>query len=166
MREQCAINDEAADISTQLLNGSSESLASTCSTATEITTKEKDISPVRSPSEGYKSACGSEYNIDDSDYSLSPPKGSQSKHNSSSISLASRRPTFKDFNDRLNNTDSTIRNMSNSVSPSMTESMFKSTMSLKSDELEERVRKLCQSTTELDEKMRLARLECSFIRAK
>lgn len=179
MRQQCSLEevdtereDECYD-DMSAHSGSTLSLASTCSTATEIPLKQitsNDVSPMRSPSEGYKSACGSlssscniiadseSFNTDDIIDALSSSTV-DSPTMSSSITSP---PTFSDYNTGvIKGKDNTS---SKTLYPSMSDSMFGSTLSIKSEALQERVRKLCQSTSQLDEKIRLARLERSYIK--
>lgn len=164
MREQFAEQNSA----TKCLSYSSESLASSCGTATEIPEKQLDESPMRSPSEGYKSACDSEccsadidsYSSDCGDLSDSL---SSLQTEDSMPALKCSPPTYKDFQVSQ---EETTPQMHSSMSHSMCQSMTMSTTSLRSEDLQQRVRKLCQSTTQLDEKIRLARLESSYIQVK
>lgn len=160
MREQHAINESAADNFTHSLNGSSQSLTTSCCTAVEAPPR---LPAAKSPLKGYR--CDSECNPTGSDYSQSPSTVDEESEHSSLLTSTGHHSSYKDFMDSLCDTSPasnhiTQKEISDTV---MSESMFNSSMSIKSEELQERVRRICQSTTELDEKMRLARLESSYI---
>lgn len=168
MREQLSTaNEEGPASLSGFLCRSNESLASTCSTATEVPERklDRDVSP---SSEGYKSACGSsDLNLADTEYFSAGSRLSSSSNLSRHCSdLETSRsgsghcpPSLQDFNTTLN----ADNNNWTSSSSLLSESMFASSYSPKYEALEDKVRKLCQSTSDLDEKMRLARLECSYL---
>lgn len=190
MREQLGVAvgpDRRADIR-RCLSVSNASLASTCSTATEIPERKEEISlypTMGSPSsEGYKSACGSSdlgladtesfsvgsrassttdlYQDHRSGVSCSTDSSTGGLDNVTSQGEADggshHPPSLQDFTDSLY-MDHNWTSSSNSL---LSESMFASTYALKYEAFECKVRKLCQSTADLDEKMRLARLECGY----
>jgi hypothetical protein len=142
IKEQCTTDEPTAD---QLLNGSNQSLASTagsCSvsgneTATTLMNEHAVIS-LRSPSEGYKSDYGSSGNITESDNSLSTSGTLSGSSNTTSLTNSGQCPKGSSDSFYCNRQLSDI---------SMGESLFNSTISLRSEELQARVRKLCQSTT-------------------
>ena len=167
--------------------GSSDSLSST-NTATP---EDDSCLVLRSPSEGYKSAYGSsELNMADDESDFTDSRSSScsdlSIKNSAVMTPAPRGsnngtgglspPSLQDFKASLNlaagscskvslapsakPTDCTKQSLSSS---SMTESMFTSVSSVKSEALKDKVRKLCLSTSNLNEKMRLARMESRYI---
>lgn len=168
MREQCV--EESLPV--KCLSCSAESLASSCCTATEIPEKHQDVSPLRSPSEGYKSACDSDccseginsYSSSDKDGCLSTSLSSIQTDDDTSTPKCSP-PTLKDFQLSISQ-ENTTPLMHSSMTNEMCANMTISTSSLKSEDLQQRVRKLCQSTSQLDEKIRLARLESSYIQVK
>lgn len=149
--------------------GSCESLASTCSTATEIPVKQNDTykqdndlyDTMRSPSEGYKSAC-SDSNLADTESFSDSRSSSISNFSKNSEQYGRCRPSLHNFTTSLMS-EGEFKVSSHSL---MSESMFCSTYSSKYEALEDKVRKLCQSTTNLDEKMRLARQELVYIQVK
>lgn len=191
MRAQCA-EEEAINLTDSKLYkyysssgshtaGSSESLSST-----NTATPDADLQPLRSPSEGYKSACSSsQLNLADteslsdsrssstSDLSKTNDCSSPTSTSSTEVTKSPCPPSLQDFKanvsiDKCSKSSYIPSNASHdfvwSSTTSLTESMFNSTMSSKSEALQDKVRKLCQSTSKLDEKMRLARMESQFIR--
>ena len=170
MREQLSPDtDDFVNIGRCL---SQESVASTCSTATETPERQVDedrySSIKQSSSDEYKSTCGSSNpNLADTEsFSAESRVSSASNLSEQSSGLESSHsltghypPSLQDFNTSVN-ADSNWTASSTSL---LSDSMFTSTYSPKYEALENRVRKLCQSTSDLNEKMRLARLECSYI---
>lgn len=162
--------------------GSDDSLSST-----NTATPEDDSGLVlRSPSEGYKSAYGSsELNMADDESDFTDSRASSSsdlsvKNNeavtcSTNVTGGLSPPSLQDFKASLNLSGSckasspASTNSKSSIRPSLvsscslTESMFTSMSSVKSEVLEDKVRKLCLSTSNLDEKMKLARMESQYI---
>lgn len=168
MREQLSTDP---DNTSQSLCHSRESLTSTCSTATETPERQIDEDTTlldRSPSEGYTSAYGSSYlgDLADTEYYSATSRGSSDSdlsedcndYGTSHRGSGHCPPSLQDFNATL----IAGSNYTSSSSSLLSESMFSSTYSPKYEALEDKVRKLCQSTSDLDEKMRLARLECGY----
>jgi len=155
MREQCSQQEMLnSEENTEAILTASDSMTSFDSDSTEVgdTALDADLT---SPSEGYKSG---------GDDTVSTVSASSDSHSSGKSRLTARPPTLKDFTNSLY-MDSSMSSMwisTQSLASTTTNQMSASTMSVKSAALEQRVRKLCQSTTELDEKLRLARLEGRF----